>query len=418
VNPSIDVDDDAGDEANFTGRLIPGNSKTVSLENLSTGVNIANFSTKNGAFDAEINYTEVLVPNKKPKVDVNSSGKFRTTFSVPKSSGKLNLRYYTTNAGGIQGFAQTSISSSLLFTSSNVSDLENGDRVVDPKNSFEVNATLESHSNPIDKMWALIQTPGGNTYEGVLTKTAYSGDIWNLTRSLKPNIFDKEGQYSISLNANDTEGLRELTSPTLSFNVTNGTVSVEKDEQVVGLSRKFNLSGIVRQNLTGERVNATVNITLPATGETDIVQTNDTGFYKTTLEAPNSVGTYRITVKSEDEDNITASNLTSIDVKDNTGFTFSAPQNNIEVLGVTLDQGQNKTFNINVTNTGETEIKDLKVFLEDLPTKYDGAGGVLINQGGENWTSINRTYDVPDGVKRTVEAKFHASEASSVGEYS
>lgn len=414
-NPAVDIDEDRDDEANYTGRILPGQSQTVGLENLSRGINRADFSTSNGQFNAEINYTEVLVQNNNPKVNLNSTGQFTTSFDVPSVSGTSIIDYYTTNSRGIQGINQTDLTTSLLFTSSNVSDLENGDKVVDPENRFETNSTLAPHTNPIERMWAVIKTPSGTTYERNLNKSTYSGDIWNFTEKVE-TIYDREGEYEISLKANDTTGLRELESPQVSFNVTNGTVSAQKSDQIVGLGRQFSVNGTVRQNLTGEKVNATVNITLPVTGETDIVNTDESGFYNTTLKAPESTGDYQINVGSEDEDNITASNSTTINVDDSTSVSVSVPDFKIPIQEVTLDSGVNRSVPINITNEGNTDIRDIEVYAEALPDASETTK-ILQDRGGRDWRTVNQTYNVSSSSKENVDAVIDVSKASTQADY-
>ncbi|MFB6158491.1 MAG: LamG-like jellyroll fold domain-containing protein, partial [Candidatus Nanohalobium sp.] len=400
-NPEIDLDGDTNPEANFTGRILEGEKKTVDLENLSTGINNVNFSSKNGIYDARINYTEKLAENNYDQVDLNSTGDFSTNFTVPKFSGKTVIDYYTTNERGIQGITNTTLTSSLLFNNESVEDLENGDRTVDPKNLFQVNASLNPHKNDIERMWAVIATPGGNSYERNFSK--YSQN-WRFKENTS-EIFDKEGNYTADLHVRDTEGLRELESPMISFNVTNGTISASPVDATVGLNREFTVNGTVRQNLSGQRVNASVNITLPYTGETKIVDTNSSGEYSVTLQSPSQTGNYTVKVNSEDEDNITASNSTKIQIKDTTSISLGVPDV-VPATNVGTEEGQNKTFTVNITNTGDTDARNIKVFSINLPT---------VNGG--KWISLNHTFNVSSGEKKQATGEVWIKAGAPFGTY-
>ena len=398
-DPSVDIDGDGESEASINGRVIPGNSQKVTLNNLRTGVNTAEFTTANGILDAEIDYTEVLVPDKKSVVDVNSSGKFNTSFTVPAVSGKSEIDYFVTNSNGIQGLDQTSIQSNLLFTSSNVSDLENGDRTVDPQDRFEVNATLAPHTNDIERMWAAITTPEGNTYERDLKK---SGSKWRFTENVS-DIYDSEGNYTLRLNARDSKDLEELNSPQLSFNVTDGQVSATPLDSTVGLNREFTVEGTVRQNLTDERVNATV--TAEIEGDQKTVETDDNGDYSVTLESPGQTGNYDVDIRSEDEDNITGQNTTQIEVLDSTSIQIEVPDS-VEATDVGTEVGQNKTFKINISNTGETDARNIKIYSVDLPDEGDG-----------QWISLNNTVNVSSGEKKEATAEVWIKAGSPFGTF-
>jgi hypothetical protein len=413
-NPAVDTDGDGEDDASFTGRIIPGQSRTVQLSGLSTGVNQAGFSTRNGRFDAEINYTEILVTDNRPKVEIDSSGRFETNFTVPQISGSSEVEYFLTNPRGIQGINQTRLATSLLFTSTNTSDLENGDRVVDPQDRFQVNATLAPHDNPIALMQATIETPSGNTFQREMSKSGNPNDIWDFKESVQ-GVFDTEGNYTVSLSAEDTSGLEDLRQPQVSFNVTNGTASVERSDRTVGLGRRFTINGTVRQNLTGEAVNATVEATIPQTGETSTVTTDPSGDYVSTLQAPESTGTYEVVVTSEDSENITAANTTSIRVENTTSFGLEVPDTAF-ARDVTRFSDDNTVFTLNVTNRGDTEIRNMEIFLEDLPTttEYDEAARKTIVF---NWSSDIRQHNISANATEQVAAEVLATRESSNGLY-
>jgi len=410
-DPGLDIDGDGEQEANYSGRITPGNSQTKKLDNLSTGTNKASFQTENGKFNAKINYTEVLVENTEPEVPVDENGTFETTFTAPDFSGESNIEYFVTNNNGIQGLNETSVTTSLKFSSSNITDLANGDKTVDPEDRFQINTTLESHGNPIERMWAYIQTPEGNTYERDLNKQ----EVWKLQENIS-EIYDAEGEYSFELNAKDSQGLRELNSPELKLQVTNGSVSAIKSDQTVGLGREFELNGTVRQSLSDERVNASVEVKLEETGETDLVSTDESGFYSTSLNAPENTGSFEVNINSTDEDGIRARNTTVVEVEDSTDIEVSVPQNDIPVQGVTLNNGLNKTVPINVTNTGNTEVRGLKVFGEELP-KANETDKILEDRGGRDWRTVKQYYNISAGETREVDAVIDVSEASTQADY-
>ena len=414
-NPGVDIDRDGQKEAGFTGRILPGQSRTVGLENLSEGINKAEFSSLNGRFGARINYTEVLVRNKKPEVEVNSSGRFSAELTVPQFSGTSSIEYYTTNKRGIQGLTQTELTTSLSFTSATVSDLQNGDRTIDPEDRFQVNATLARHRNPIEEMKAVIKTPTGTEFERELRKTTYPGDVWNLTEDIG-SIYDREGTYTVRLQARDTKGLTELKAPQLSFNVTNGKASIRKSEEVLGLGRNLTVNGTIRQSFTGESAEASVNITVPATGERKNIDTGQEGFYSTTVSAPKSTGTYNIKVESLDEDGISATNSTAIEVEDTTSIQVSVPESKVPIRGVTLDSGTNISVPVNITNTGDTDVRNIEVYGEKLPDASQNSK-ILQGRDGRDWRSVNQTYNIDSGARETVEAVIDVSKASTQADY-
>jgi hypothetical protein len=415
-NPEVDIDGDGSPEAEYTqSRILPGESQTVTLNNLTTGVNTASFDTQNGEFDARINYTEVLRNNTGAAVNVNSSGEFSTTLTVPQKSGSSEITYYTTNDNGIQGLNATTLKSSLKFTSENISDLTNGDKVVDPKDIIQLNATIAPTSNPIDTMWAEIETQQGPNITRELNNETYSGGVWNFTENVSNEIYDGDGEYTAKLNVNDTSGLEELSSPQLSFNVTNGTVSAEKTEETVGLGREFNLSGVVRQNLTSERQNATVNITFEVTGFSKTLSTDESGFYEQRIVAPDLPGSFPIRVESVDEDGITARNTTYIDVEDSTSLNTEILQDPVQITGLTFDNNKIVDVPIEINNTGNTDIKNLEVYAEDLPTTSNS--DLVESAGATDWKSINHTYNLSSGSVKEVVATVNASKASRSNDY-
>ncbi|PSG99792.1 MAG: hypothetical protein BRC28_02860 [Nanohaloarchaea archaeon SW_4_43_9] len=396
-NPGLDIDG-GEDEANVSGRLIEGEKKTRKLPELSSGPNILNLSADKGRFDLRLNYTEIYTNITKQDVDVKN-GNFSTNFTLPEGAREREITYYTTTENGIFGINNTFATTQIEFVNTGIEDKRTGDLFVDVNGSFEASASLGKTFNPIKFVRADIAAQS-NTKKFNLSE---SGGGYSSIIPIS-EITNETGNYTVSFKAKDTKGIREGFSPEKELKIRNGSITINQSKETLGLERTFTVNGTVSHNSTDDAYNATVNVSIPKNNYVNVTETNSSGFYSVELLSPSETGNYTIVVESNDTRGVVEEGGAQISVPDK-----------VAASGVHLGSGKNKTYELNITNTGDADILDLKIFHKNLPTVDDAR--LIEDEGATDWNSINRTYDIPAGQTVTVEGEIWIKEASKASNF-
>ncbi|PSG99524.1 MAG: hypothetical protein BRC29_05410 [Nanohaloarchaea archaeon SW_7_43_1] len=408
-NPGLDITPPEGHDANVSGRLMEGERETRKLPELAASDNnLLLLSADKSEFDIRVNYTEIYTNITKQNVNVENGG-FSTNFTMPEGAREREITYYTTTENGIFGINNSFATTQIEFVDTNVEDNRTGDLFVDVNGSLEASASLGKTFNPIEFVRADIDSQSkqfdlsgsGRDYSSVIPIS---------------EITDETGNYNISFKAKDTEGIREGFSPQEEIKIRNGSITINQSEETIGVERNFTVNGTVLHNSTDEAYDTTVNVSIPQNNYSNVTETNGSGFYSVELVSPSEIDNHTIVVESNDTKGITGEKTGEIEVAVEGDVQIDVPEK-ITATGVHLDSGINKTYELDIKNTGDTEIRGVKIYHKGLPFVGNEYPRLLEDEGATDWKSLNKTYDIPAGETRTVEGEIWIKEASKAGTY-
>ncbi len=166
------------------------------------------------------------------------------------------------------------------------------------------------------------------------------------------------------------------------------------DKAIYNLNDVIKIKGITQDDNNKEVGNVNLTIGILGTEISQKTVSDDNGIFELELLAPDSEGTYELSIKAEKLPYLSFEETESIEIVKSKELSVVAP----DIIKIT--QGDNATSEIIIVNVGQTDLFDVKISLTGFPEDYYTLGESIAQISAGQESRVTLQLDIPENASK------------------